>query len=132
MKFTVHYATSYNVSASLNDVVYFLSYHFIESGSSAVDGVLNYQEEHHHMQCDPVTSENFVPYNTATSSMKDWVQSSHGENWGAFTSSIQTTLNNALSSRTSDNPINVISWNSGSHLYDVSAESTGSNMEYFW
>ena len=131
MKFTVHYANRYNVSASLNDVVYFLSYHFTESGSSAVAGVLNYQEEHYHMQCDPVTPTNFVSYNTATSSMKDWVQSSHGENWGAFTSSIQTTLNNALSSRASDSPIEVVTWNSGSHTVDAYAISTGSNMEYF-
>lgn len=131
MKFRVHYATRYNVSASLNDVVYFLSYHFEESGSSAVDGVLNYHAEHYHMQCDSVTSENFVSYNTATSSMKDWVQSSHGENWGAFTSSIQTTLNSALSSRTSDNPTESITWNSGSQTLDSVAMSTGSNMEYF-
>ena len=116
MKFTVHYATRYNVSASLNDVVYFLSYHFEESGSSAVDGVLNYHAEHYHMQCDSVTSENFVSYNTATSSMKDW---------------IQTTLNSVLSSRTSDNPTESITWNSGSQTLDSVAMSTGSNTEYF-
>ena len=112
--------------------MYFISYHFTESGSSAVDGVLNYQAEHYHMKCDPVTSENFTAYNSlTTSSFEGWVKTMHGSNWGAFTSSIQTTLNNALSSRTSDNPIEVISWTSGSHTLDSYASATGSNMEYF-
>jgi|TARA_Y100000296_G_scaffold84931_1_gene119592 hypothetical protein len=42
MKFLVYSANRYNVSASLDDVVYFIRYHFEESGSSAISGVLNY------------------------------------------------------------------------------------------
>ena len=127
MKFLVYSANRYNVSASLDDVVYFIRYHFEESGSSAISGVLNYESKHYHLMCDPVNSNDFLDYESlSTSSFKEWIKDSHGNNWGSFTSSIQTSLSNALSSRASEKPTEVYSWASGSHTLDSVAMSTGS------
>jgi hypothetical protein len=130
MKFTIHKTNRYNVSASLDDVVYLVSYQFYESGSSAVEGEFNYESTHYHLKCDSVSSDNYISYNSATSSMKNWIQDSHGANWGAFTSSIQTSLNSTLSSRTSSDPTDVITWTSGSLILNP-AMLSGTTVEHF-
>ena len=129
MKFLIHKTNRYSVSASLDDVVYLVSYQFEESGSSAVAGAFNYESTHYHLKCDPVSSDNYISYNSATSSVKNWIQDSHGENWGAFTSSIQTSLSSALDTRTSSNPTEVVTWTSGS-LNLNSAILSGSKLGY--
>ena len=87
---------------------------------------MNYETRRYFHTCDPVTSDDFVAFNTATSSLKDWIQSSHGESWGSFTSSIQTSMTDALNSRTSSKPSDVMAWNSGSQLLDVTEIASGS------
>jgi hypothetical protein len=88
---------------------------------------LNYETRRYFHTCDPVTSDDFVAFNTATSSLKDWIQSSYGESWGSFTSSIQTSMTNALNSRTSSQPTDVYTWNSGSFGLDGREIASGSS-----
>ena len=128
MKFTIKNTFQYDSSGSLDDVVYFVRYTFQDSGSSAHATLLNSELYRYFLQCDPVTSTEFVAFNSVTtSSLKDWVQSSHGENWGSFTSSIQTTLTDALNLRTSFQPTRQLNWNSGSQLLDVKELASGSS-----
>ena len=61
-----------------------------------------------------------------TSSLKDWIQDSHGESWGSFTSSIQTSMTDALNPRSSSEPTDVVTWNSGSLVIDVKEIASGS------
>ena len=113
MKFTINDTMRYTSSGSLDDVVYFVRYAFEDSGSSAHATFLNSELYRYFHNCDPVTSEDFVAFDSiTTSTLKSWIQSSHGENWGSFTSSIQTTLTNALNLRTSSQPTRQINWNS--------------------
>ena len=131
MKFIIDNTWRYTSSASLDDVVYFVTYDFEDSGSSAHATLFNSEIYRYFLQCDPVTSTEFVAFNSVTtSSLKDWVQSSHGENWGSFTSSIQTTLTNALNLRTSFQPTLQINWNSGSQPLDVKELASGSAVAF--
>ena len=126
MDFKINNTFRYISSSSLDDVIYSVRYSFEESGSSEHTTLLNYETRRFFHNCDPVTYENFVAFNTATSSLKDWVQSSHGENWGSFTASVQTSMTNALNSRTSSPPTDVMTWNSGSLVLDVKEITSGS------
>ena len=88
---------------------------------------MNYETRRYFHNCDPVTSTNLVAFaSVTTSSLKDWIQDSHGESWGSFTSSIQTSMTDALNSRTSSKPSDVMAWNSGSQLLDVTEIASGS------
>jgi len=126
MEFKINNTFQYISSGSLDDVIYSVRYAFVESGSSEHDSLLNYETRSYFHTCDPVTSDDFVAFNTATSSLKDWIQSSYGESWGSFTSSIQTSMTNALNSRTSSQPTDVYTWNSGSLVLDVKEITSGS------
>ena len=126
MDFKINNTFRYISSSSLDDVIYSVRYSFEESGSSEHTTLLNYETRRFFHNCDPVTYENFVAFNTATSSLKDWVQSSHGENCGSFTASVQTSMTNALNSRTSSPPTDVMTWNSGSLVLDVKEITSGS------
>ena len=126
MEFKINNTFKYISSGSLDDVIYSVRYAFVESGSSEHDSLLNYETRRYFHTCDPVTSDDFVAFNTATSSLKDWIQDSHGESWGSFTSSIQTSMTDALNSRTSSKPSDVMAWNSGSQLLDVTEIASGS------
>jgi len=128
MKFIINDSIKYTSSGSLDDVIYSIRYAFEDSGSSAHATFLNSELYRYFHNCDPVTSEDFVAFDSiTTSTLKSWIQSSHGENWGSFTSSIQTTLTNALNLRTSSQPTRQINWNSGSHILDVKELLSGSS-----
>ena len=128
MKFTINDTMRYTSSGSLDDVVYFVRYAFEDSGSSAHATLLNSDRYSYALQCDPVTSTEFVAFNSVTTStLKSWIQSSHGENWGSFTSSLESTITTALDSRTSSQPTRQINWNSGSQLLDVKELASGSS-----
>jgi len=131
MNFTINDTMRYISSGSLDNVVYFVRYAFEDSGSSAHATLLNSQLYRYFLQCDPITSAEFVAFDSVTtSSLKGWIQDSHGENWGSFTSSIQTTLTNTLNLRTSSQPTRQINWNSGSHLLDVKELASGSVVAF--
>ena len=127
MEFKINNTFRYTSSGSLDDVIYSIRYAFEESGSSAHPSLLNYETRRYFHTCDPVTSDDFVAFNTATSSLKDWIQSSYGESWGSFTSSIQTSMTNALNSRTSSQPTDIYTWNSGSFGLDGREIASGSS-----
>ena len=128
MKFTIKNTFQYDSSGSLDDVVYFVRYAFEDSGSSAHATLLNSELYRYFLQCDPATSTEFVAFDSiTTSTLKSWIQSSHGENWGSFTSSLQSTMTTALDSRTSSQPTRQINWNSGSQLLDVKELASGSS-----
>jgi len=127
MDFKINNTFRYTSSGSLDDVVYSVRYAFEESGSSEHDTLLNYETRRYFHSCDPVASTEFVAFNSVTtSSLKDWIQSSHGETWGSFTASVQTSMTNALNSRTSSPPTEVLTWNSGSLILDVTELTSGS------
>ena len=127
MDFKINNTFRYTSSGSLDDVIYSIRYAFEESGSSAHPSLLNYETRRYFHNCDPVTSTNLVAFaSVTTSSLKDWIQDSHGESWGSFTSSIQTSMTDALNSRTSSKPSDVMAWNSGSQLLDVTEIASGS------
>jgi len=132
MKFSITKSNRYVESSSLDDVVYFIGYRFEDSGSSAVTDVLNYESVDYHLECDSIGSDNFTAYGSlTTSSFESWVTTSHGSNWGAFTSSIATGLTNRLNSRASANPSEGFTWNSGSHSYDTVSMNDGSKLEEY-
>jgi hypothetical protein len=127
MEFKINNTFRYTSSGSLDDVIYSIRYAFEESGSSAHPSLLNYESRRYFHNCDPVTSENYVGLNSlTTSSLKGWIQDSYGENWGSFTSSIQTSMTNALNSRTSSQPTDIYTWNSGSFGLDGREIASGS------
>ena len=120
----------YTSSGSLDDVVYFVRYAFEDSGSSAHATLLNSDRYSYALQCDPVTSTEFVAFNSVTTStLKSWVQSSHGENWGSFTSSLESSMNSSLSSRVSSNPTTKYNFHSSSLSLDGLSILSGSD---FW
>ena len=128
MEFKINDTFRYTSSGSLDDVIYSVRYSFEESGSSAHPSLLNYESYRYYLNCDPVTSTNLVAFaSVTTSSLKDWIQDSHGESWGSFTSSIQTSMTNALNSRTSSQPTDVYTWNSGSFGLDGREIASGSS-----
>jgi|TARA_B100000678_G_C17938217_1_gene394152 hypothetical protein len=127
MEFKINDTFRYTSSGSLDDVIYSVRYSFEESGSSAHPSLLNYESYRYYLNCDPVTSTNLVAFaSVTTSSLKDWIQDSHGESWGSFTSSIQTSMTNALNSRTSLKPSDVMTWTSGSQSLDQTELASGS------
>ena len=127
MEFKINDTFRYTSSGSLDDVIYSIRYAFYESGSSAHDSLLNYETRRYFHSCDPVTSTNLVAFaSVTTSSLKDWIQDSHGESWGSFTSSIQTSMTDALNLRTSSHPTEEMSWNSGSLILDARELARGS------
>ena len=127
MKFIINDTQRYISSGSLDDVVYSIRYAFEDSGSSAHDTLLNSELYRHFHNCDPVTPTEFVAFDSiTTSSLKSWIQDSYGESWGSFTSSIQTSMTNALNSRTSLQPSSQMTWNSGSLVLDVKEVASGS------
>ena len=131
MKFTINDTWRYTSSGSLDDVVYFVRYTFQDSGSSAHATLLNSELYRYFLQCDSVASTEFVAFDSiTTSSLKGWIQSSHGENWGSFTSSLQSTMTTALDSRTSSQPTRQIHWNSGSQPLDVKELASGSAVAF--
>ena len=128
MKFIINDTQRYISSGSLDDVVYSIRYAFEDSGSSAHDTLLNSELYRHFHNCDPVTPTEFVAFDSiTTSSLKSWIQDSYGESWGSFTSSIQTSMTNALNSRTSSQPTDVYTWNSGSFGLDGREIASGSS-----
>ena len=121
MEFKIYDAARYNTSGSLNDVVFFVRYGFEDSGSSAKNGVLNDNRKTYFKQLPPVSSDNFVTYESISeSTIKGWIRDSYGDDWGSFTSSIETEMTNDLNSRASSKPTCVIWWSSGSQ--DLNAE----------
>ena len=127
MEFKINDTFRYVLSGSLDDVIYSVRYAFEESGSSAHDTLLNYETRRYFHNCDPVTSTNLVAFaSVTTSSLKGWIQDPYGENWGSFTSSIQTSMTDALNSRSSSEPTEVVTWNSGSLVIDVKEIASGS------
>ena len=127
MEFKINDTFRYTSSGSLDDVIYSIRYVFEESGSSAHDILLNYETRRYFHACDPVTSTNLIAFaSVTTSSLKSWIQDSYGESWGSFTSSIQTSMTNALNSRTSLQPSSQMTWNSGSLVLDVKEVASGS------
>ena len=127
MDFKINNTFRYISSSSLDDVIYSIRYAFEESGSSEHDSLLNYETRRYFHSCDPVTSTSFIAFDSVTTpSLKKWIQDSYGGNWGSFTSSIQTSMTNALNSRTSSPPTDVMTWNSGSLVLDVKEITSGS------
>ena len=127
MDFQVRNCWRYTSSGSLDDVIYSIRYVFEESGSSAHDILLNYETRRYFHACDPVTSTNLIAFaSVTTSSLKSWIQDSYGESWGSFTSSIQTSMTDALNPRSSSEPTDVVTWNSGSLVIDVKEIASGS------
>ena len=127
MKFIINDTQRYISSGSLDDVVYSIRYAFEDSGSSAHDTLLNSELYRHFHNCDPVTPTEFVAFDSiTTSSLKSWIQDSYGESWGSFTSSIQTSMTDALNPRSSSEPTDVVTWNSGSLVIDVKEIASGS------
>ena len=128
MDFKINNTFRYTSSGSLDDVIYSIRYAFEESGSSAHPSLLNYETRRYFHACDPVTSTNLIAFaSVTTSSLKSWIQDSYGESWGSFTSSIQTSMTNALNSRTSSQPTDVYTWNSGSFGLDGIEIASGSS-----
>ena len=127
MKFIINDSIKYTSSGSLDDVIYSIRYAFEDSGSSAHDTQLNSELYRYFDHLDPVTSEDFVAFNSVTtSSLKSWIQDSYGESWGSFTSSIQTSLTDSLNLKTSSQPTRQMNWNSGSLILDARELASGS------
>tara|TARA_R110000765_G_C18786750_1_gene592048 strand:- start:440 stop:844 length:405 start_codon:yes stop_codon:yes gene_type:complete len=128
MNFKINNTFRYISSSSLDDVIYSIRYSFDESGSSEHDSLLNSETRRYFHNCDPVSSTNFTAFASVTSSsLKSWIQDSYEENWGSFTASVQTSMTNALNSRTSSPPTEVLTWNSGSLILDVTELTSGSS-----
>ena len=113
----VHYIQE---SASLDSVINFVSYYFEDSGSRTGGGI-NTVRKHYSLQLNTVPSSEFIGYNSVTtSSLKDWIETSHGNTWGSFTSSIDTAISTSLSADVnSSTPLHSITWNSGSMARDT-------------
>tara|TARA_Y100000592_G_scaffold46826_1_gene74340 strand:- start:1130 stop:1531 length:402 start_codon:yes stop_codon:yes gene_type:complete len=132
MDFNIDSVLRYNTSSSLSDVVFLVKYNFIDSSSSSVDGVVNYERKGYSLQLDSVESSNFTDYaSLTTGSFKEWVQSSHGNNWGSFTSSIDTQLSSSVASKRGQKPIEIMSWASNSISLDSVALESGYVEEDF-
>ena len=126
MIFIINDTFRYISSGSLDDVVYAIRYEFEDSGSSNHDTLLNYESYRYFLNCDPVTSGDYVGLNTlTTSSFQSWIQDSYGANWGSFTSSLASTITDALNSRTSSKPIHRLHWTSGSLELPIEAVQNG-------
>ena len=113
----VHYIQE---SASLDSVINFVSYYFEDSGSRTGGGI-NTVRKHYSLQLNTVHSSEFIGYNSVTtSSLKDWIETSHGNTWGSFTSSIDTAISTSLSADVnSSTQLHSITWNSGSMARDT-------------
>ena len=126
MIFIINDTFRYISSGSLDDVVYAIRYEFEDSGSSNHDTLLNYESYRYFLNCDPVTTGDYVGLNTlTTSSFQSWIQDSYGANWGSFTSSLASTITDALNSRTSSKPIHRLHWTSGSLELPIEAVQNG-------
>ena len=121
MEFKIYDTTRYYTSGSLDHVVFFVRYGFEETGSSAKSGIFNENQQKYFKVLPPVSSDNFVTYESISeSTIKGWVRDLYGDNWGSFTSSIETEITNDLNSRASSKPTTVIWWSTGSQ--DLSTE----------
>ena len=130
MDFQVRNCWRYTSSGSLDDVVRNINYSFIDSGSSAAGGVLNYERINYSCELGSVDESSFVEWDSVTtSSMEGWIMDSYGENWGTFTSSIASTLTSALNSRSSSKPLYVLHWTSGSTTIDGFEVASGSAFD---
>jgi len=130
MDFQVRNCWRYTSSGSLEGVVRNINYSFSDSGSSAVDGLLNYERTNYTLELGTVDPSSFVEWDSVTtSSMESWVKNSYGNSWGTFTSSIASTLTSALNARSSSKPLCVLHWTSGSTTLDTAAVESGST---FW
>ena len=132
MDFYVRECWRYTSSGSLDEVVRNINYSFSDSGSSAVDGLLNYERQNYTCTLGPVDETSFVDWDSVTtSSMEGWIRDSHGDNWGSFTSSIASTLTSALNARSSSKPTYVLHWYSGSTTLDGQEIESGSSYSPF-
>ena len=80
----------------------------------------------------PVNTDEFINYSDVTeSTIEGWVKDLHGDNWGSFTSSIETDITNDLNSRTSSSPTTEIWWSSGSQSLSTELLASGSAFEIY-
>lgn len=133
MDFNIISARRYTSSGSLDNVVFFLHYQFEMSGSSnkwdGSNNWYNYDTYGDFLYCNPANSDDFTAFDSlTTSSYESWVQASHGDNWGDYTSSIETRMSASLALRVNESPTQYRSWNSGSHV--VSGLSLASGSEF--
>ena len=137
MIFTVTAVHVYQQSASLSDVINGVGYTFMDSGSRNGGGE-NSVTQIYFLQLDSVSPSDFVSYNTLTSSsLQTFVQRHHGNNWGAFTSSVATSISASLSENiNSSKPIRISNWQSGSFNLNASLSQsyfvTSSNSAASW
>ena len=137
MIFTVTEVHVYQQSASLRDVINGVGYTFMDSGSRNGGGE-NSVTQIYFSQLDSVSPSDFVNYNTLTSSsLQTFVQRHHGNNWGAFTSSVATSISASLSENiNSSKPIRISNWQSGSFNLNASLSQsyfvTSSNSAASW
>jgi hypothetical protein len=132
MEFKIYDTTRYYSSGSLDDVVFFVRYSFEHSGSSAKSGILNESRKTYFSMLPPVSQEEFINnYDLTENTIKGWVRDLHGDNWGSFTSSIETEITNDLNSRTSSPPTTDIWWSSGSQSLDSELLSSGSTFQIY-
>tara|TARA_R100000008_G_C3586179_1_gene172510 strand:+ start:3787 stop:4203 length:417 start_codon:yes stop_codon:yes gene_type:complete len=117
MIFKIQDVQLYHQSSSLYNVINGIGYLFEDSGSRTGGGQ-NKVTEAYFVQLDPVNASDCVEYNSLTStSLKTWVQQSHGNNWGAFTSSVATSISASLSENVnSDTPLQISTWGTGSFV----------------
>jgi|TARA_B100000287_G_C20630390_1_gene779590 hypothetical protein len=129
MEFKIYDTIRYTTSGSLDDVIFWVRYGFEESGSSAKSGVLNENNKRYYKQLEPIDSDNFINHSSVNEELvKGWIQTSHGNNWGSFTSSIQTEMTNDLNSRSSSSPTTVLEWPSGSQTLNTELLESGSAL----
>ena len=137
MIFTVTDVHVYQQSASLSDVINGVGYTFMDSGSRNGGGE-NSVTQIYFSQLDSVSPSDFVNYNTLTSSsLQTFVQRHHGNNWGAFTSSVATSISASLSENiNSSKPLRISNWQSGSFNLNASLSQsyfvTSSNSAASW
>ena len=137
MIFTIRNIHVYEQSASLSDVINYVEYTFEDSGSRNGGGE-NSVTQIYFSQLDSVSPSDFVSYNTLTSSsLQAFVQQHHGNNWGAFTSSVATSISASLSENiNSSTPLTIGNWNSGSFNQNASLSQsyfvTSSNSAASW
>ncbi len=137
MIFTITDVHVYQQSASLSDVINGVGYSFVDSGSRNGGGE-NSVTQIYFSQLDSVSPSDFVSYNTLTSSsLQAFVQQHHGNNWGAFTSSVATSISASLSENiNSSTPMRISSWQSGSFNLNASLSqsyfATSSNSAASW
>jgi len=134
MDFNITAARRYTSSGSLDNVVYAIAYQFEMSGSSnfwsGSDNWYNWNTYSDWHICGYADPDNFTDYdNVTTSSYESWVQASHGDNWGDYTSSIETTMSSSLALRVNESPTDHISWQTGSHVVCALAYASGSGFK---